>query len=100
MDIAQVPMGESWRPGAWNFVAFSWDSQGATLYVNGRSDRHRYKKSAPGAFDTDTFHLGGPYFQENDALTLMSDLSIYARALTDEEVQALHASQARLDSVR
>jgi hypothetical protein len=31
----------------------------------------------------------GQYFQENDALTLMSDLSIYGRALTGEEVQSL-----------
>jgi len=92
MDIAQVPMGKSWRPNDWNFVAFSWDPQGATLYVNGQSDHRRYKKSAPGAFDTDTFHLGGPYFQENDALTLMSDLSIYGRALTDEEVQVLYSA--------
>lgn len=90
MDIGQVPMGESWKPGVWNFVAFSWDSQGATLYVNGQQDHRRYKKAAPAAFATETFHLGGPYFQENDSLTLMSDLRIYGRTLTDQEIQTLY----------
>jgi hypothetical protein len=79
-------------------VAFSWDPQGATLHVNGQSDRRKYKKSAPGAFDSDTFHLGGPYFQENDALTLISDLTIYGRALTDEEIQILYSASAEKGS--
>jgi hypothetical protein len=98
MNIAQVPMSKSWCPGGWNFVAFSWDPQGATLHVNGQSDRRKYKKSAPGAFDSDTFHLGGPYFQENDALTLISDLTIYGRALTDEEIQILYSASAEKGS--
>ena len=79
MNIAQVPMGESWKPGGWNFVAFTWDAAGAALYVNGQQDRHRYRKHAPGPFDTDTFHLGGPYFVPNEALTLIRDFRLYSR---------------------
>ena len=80
MNIAQVPMGESRKPGGWNFVAFTGMPRARRCTSTARRTGTATGNIRRGRSTRNTFHLGGPYFVPNEALTLIRDFRLYSRA--------------------
>ncbi len=92
-NLLQVPMDKMWAPGKWHQVAFSWDGQGAALYVDGARQYHRYLRAAPDLLTAECFRVGGPYFLANQTLTAVDELTIYSRRLSEQEVELRYRTE-------
>lgn len=84
----------SLAPGAWSFVAVTFDGSNVVFYVNGIAS-----VTVPGAqmnnFGISTLEIGGNTLGDTLSGTsfngLLSEVQVYGRALTPAEVQGLYA---------
>ena len=88
--IRTVPMDESWAPGKWHQIAFTWDKEGATLYVDGVGSHRKYLQGPPDTMYARTFLVGGAYFMPNDTRTAVDELTIYRRKYAGEEIKQMY----------
>lgn len=88
--LFEVPMNDTWVPGKWHQIVFTWDRVGQRLYSDGEGVGRRYNGKAPDVLNAKTIQVGGPYFKANDALTAIDELRIHRRCLQSAEVKALY----------
>jgi hypothetical protein len=91
--MPQIPMDSSWAPKRWHQVAFTWNNQGASLYVDGVGKDRKYVHEPPNMFPSGSFLIGGPYFAENKTLTAINELYIYNRKLSAEEIGQMYKKE-------
>lgn len=92
-NLLQIPMDNLWAPKRWHQIVFTWDSQGASSYVDGKGKRRNYLRGAPDSLFAESFIIGGPYFIENRTSTAIDELAIYNRKLSDQEVDDLYKTE-------
>ena len=91
--ILTIPMGNNWGPKQWHQIAFTWDNQGASLYIDGDGTSRKYLREAPNLMTAESFVVGGPYFVENKTLTAINELYIYNRKLSAEEIGQMYKKE-------
>lgn len=96
--ILKRPMGNDWTPKKWHQIVWTWDREGAELYVDGTGTRRKYLQAAPETMIAESFTVGGPYFIENKTLTALDELYIFSRRLTGQEILQLYRTEL-LESV-
>lgn len=92
-NLLQIPMEDRWTPKKWHQIGFTWDNQGACLYVDGKGKHQNYLRGAPDALVAESFVVGGPYFVENQTSTAIDELTIYDRKLSDKEMDDLYRTE-------
>lgn len=86
-NLLQIPMADTWVPKQWHQIVFTWDKEGASLYVDGEGRTQRYLQGPPDTLAAKRFIVGGPYFIENKTQTAIDELYILNRKLSVEEVK-------------
>ena len=89
-NLIEIPMDAMWKPKKWHQVVFTWDREGAALYVDAKGKTQKYLRGPPDALFAKSFIVGGPYFAENKTLTAIDELAIYARKLSAHEIDEMY----------
>jgi hypothetical protein len=92
-NILQIPMEASWKPNRWHQIAFTWDREGAALYVDGQGKTQKYLRGPPDRLTAGQLIVGGAYFAENKTRTAIDELTIYGRKLTSHEIDQLYKTE-------
>jgi hypothetical protein len=86
--MTTLDSGVSVVQDAWTHVAFTWDADGAEIFINGEPEN----SSSEGIMGDGTYvdlTLGTENFHLNPFVGVMDDVRIYNRVLTDDEIGVL-----------
>ncbi len=86
-NILLIPMADTWVPKQWHQIVFAWDTDAASLYVDGEGRTRRYLQGPPDTLTAERFVVGGPYFIENKTRTAIDELYILDRKRSADEVK-------------
>ena len=81
----------TFRYRMWIFLAYTWGSEGAKIFVNSdyqaSSDANSMKSSIVGDYSNGMYFAPG----NNNPEAIISDVAIYDRVLTDAEIRAIYS---------
>jgi hypothetical protein len=90
-SIKQIPFStRKWKKNQWHFVAFSWNSERAKLFIDGQIKGVVKLGKDNGPVDVGTKIS----LQAGKETTDYDELQIYKRTLTDGEIEALYIEKA------